>query len=143
MNQKTGKEYRLPTEAEWEFAARGGIHSNNSLYSGSNNIAVVAWYTKNSDKKTHTVGTQKQHNELGIYDMSGNVWEWCNDWYDENYYKNSPTLNPQGANYGSYRVVRGGSWSGTVFCCVAHRYRLAPKVGDYSLGFRVAFSSLQ
>lgn len=95
---------RLPTEAEWEYAARGGVSASSSTYAGSNNIEKVAWYTKNSyakgkeskDYGTHKVGT-KRPNELGIYDMSGNVWEWCNDWYDSNYYRNSPTSNPKGA----------------------------------------------
>ncbi len=111
-------EGRLPTEAEWEYAAQGGNNSKGYKYSGGNTIDDVAWYDNNSHnpdndmyggKGTHKVGT-KQPNELGIYDMSGNVWEWCNDWYYENYYSNSPTLNPQGASSGKYRVLRGGSW---------------------------------
>ena len=116
--------YRLPTEAEWEYAARGGNKSKGYKYSGSNKIKDVAWYKSNSSSKTHPVGT-KQANELGIYDMSGNVWEWCNDWYDKSYYKNSPKNNPQGASSGSCAVLRGGSWTDyDNICRVAFRYWL-------------------
>ncbi|HAN76648.1 MAG TPA: sulfatase [Bacteroidales bacterium] len=100
---------RLPTEAEWEYAARGGKASKNLVYAGSNNIAEVAWYDENSDSDTREVGLKKP-NELGIYDMTGNVWEWCSDWYDEMYYKTAPELNPKGPETGKYRVLRGGAW---------------------------------
>jgi formylglycine-generating enzyme required for sulfatase activity len=107
LNQQTGKTYRLPTEAEWEYAARSGGKSEK--YSGGNNVDSVAWYKANAGSQTHPVG-RKQPNGLGIYDMSGNVWEWCNDIYDEHYYRNSPRDNPRGPSSGSLRVLRGGPW---------------------------------
>lgn len=137
LSQKEGVTYRLSTEAEWEYAARGGNQSRRYTYSGSNNVGDVAWYCENSGSKTQPVGT-KQPNELGIYDMSGNVWEWCNDWYDGNYYKNSPSRNPRGASSGSDRVLRGGSWvDGAGYCRVAYRFSIDPGSRDFSGGFRV------
>ena len=109
LNAQTGKKFRLPTEAEWEYAARGGNQSKGYKYSGSNSISEVAWYDGNSGDKTHPVG-QKSPNELGIYDMSGNVWEWCQDWYSSSAYSSSSQTNPTGPNSGSHRVLRGGSW---------------------------------
>ncbi|MDA3865995.1 MAG: formylglycine-generating enzyme family protein [Salinivirgaceae bacterium] len=100
---------RLPTEAEWEFAARGGKNSTATRYAGSNNIADVAWYSGNSGGSAHQVGT-KSPNELGIYDMTGNVWEWCSDWHDTEYYASSTQNNPQGSSSGTFRILRGGSW---------------------------------
>ena len=138
LNAKTGKKYRLPTEAEWEFAARGGIQSKGYKYSGSNTLDNVAWNTSNSSNKTHTVGT-KQANELGVFDMSGNVWEWCSDWYSEKYYRKSPNTNPTGASSGDYRVIRGGSWGNHVLNFrVAFRNYFSPAFRSYFVGFRVA-----
>lgn len=109
LNELTGKSYRLPTEAEWEYAAKGGSKSRGFLYSGKNNVNFVAWYSGNSGNKTNPVG-QKEPNELGIYDMSGNVWEWVNDWF--NYYTETPKDNPTGPDNGDGRIVKGGSWFG-------------------------------
>ncbi|MCX6276550.1 MAG: bifunctional serine/threonine-protein kinase/formylglycine-generating enzyme family protein [Bacteroidetes bacterium] len=137
LNQKTGKSYRLPTEAEWEYAAKGGDKSNGYTYSGSNSVGDVAWYSENSGSKTHPVG-QKQPNELGLYDMSGNVWEWCSDWYDD--YQGSPTSNPKGPSSGYRHVGRGGSGIlFSSFCRPEYRINNAPDNRDISLGFRLAF----
>ena len=129
---------RLPTEAELEYAARGGNKSRGYEYSGSNTVDNVAWNDGNSNSQTHRVGT-KEPNELGIYDMSGNVWEWCNDWYGENYYSNSPQNNPQGPTSGSSRVLRGGSWTDSpdgVRC--ADRSGNSPALRSGNVGFRYA-----
>ena len=138
LNAMTGKRYRLPTEAEWEFAARGGNSSRGYKYSGGNSFGSVAWYWENSGIRTHAVGT-KSPNELGIYDMSGNVWEWCQDWYNSSYYGSSPRTNPQGPNSGSYRVCRGGGWrSSARDCRVSYRDSYTPDFRYYYLGFRLA-----
>ena len=135
LNAATGKQYRLPTEAEWEYAARGGAKSQGYKYSGSNNLNNVAWYTDNSGSITHAVGT-KQPNELGIYDMSGNVWEWCNDWFGT--YPASAQRDPMGASSGSFRVNRGGSWyNDATSCRVAYRLNFSPGFRYNFLGFRV------
>lgn len=134
LNKITGKTFRLPTEAEWEYAARGGNKSKGYKYSGSNTIGDVAWYAGNSSS-SHSVGT-KAPNELGIYDMSGNVWEWCSDWYGG--YSSSSQTNPTGPSTGSYRVFRGGSWGNDAqFCRVSYRRYSDPGLRDYYLGFRL------
>ncbi len=136
LNQATGKTFRLPTEAEWEFAARGGTKSQGYKYSGSNTLGDVAWYTDNSNSQTHVVAT-KQPNELGLYDMSGNVREWCQDWFGD--YSSSAQSNPTGATSGSYRVIRGGCWIGTARGCrVTYRSNSTPTLASYYLGFRLA-----
>jgi formylglycine-generating enzyme required for sulfatase activity len=136
LNSLTGLRFRLPTEAEWEYAARGGSRSRGYKYSGSNTLGDVAWYTDNSGSKTHPV-KQKQSNELGLYDMSGNVWEWCQDWYSS--YSSSSQSNPQGHANGSYRVDRGGGWDSNAGSCrVSIRGSYAPSGRDSGLGFRLA-----
>jgi formylglycine-generating enzyme required for sulfatase activity len=141
INSLTGHTYRLPTEAEWEYAARGGNKSKGYKYSGSNSIGEVAWYRNNTNGTTHPVGN-KQPNELGIYDMSGNVWEWCQDWYG-NYTSNSQP-NPSGTLNGTERILRGGSWSiiNPSYCRVSYRNKSIPNAPDYifvlpSYGFRL------
>ena len=138
LNELTGKNFRLPTEAEWEYAARGGNKSNGFKFSGGNNIAEVAWYSGNGNKISHPVATKAPH-ELGIYDMSGNVWEWCSDWYSSSYYTSSSQTNPTGPNSGSYRVYRGGSWSGNDrYCRVSHRDSNYPSYRFNYVGLRLA-----
>lgn len=129
--------YRLPTEAEWEYAAKGGKHSKEYKYSGSNEIDVVAWYIDNSGDMTHPVG-QKQPNELGIYDMSGNVYNWCWDWYDVAYYQYSDTNNPIGPQSGGFRVARGGCYGDKIKNVRSVvRFCVPPFVPGPILGFRL------
>ena len=135
LNSLTGRNFRLPTEAEWEYAARGGSRSGGTKYAGSSSIGSVAWYTDNSGSKTHAV-KGKSPNELGLYDMSGNVWEWCSDWYG-NYGSGSQT-NPKGPSSGSRRVLRGGSWIiNASYCRVSYRINAVPGIRNYDSGFRL------
>ena len=135
LNQLTGLKFALPTEAQWEYAARGGNQSKGYKYSGSNNIDDVAWYDSNSGNKTHSVGT-KAPNELGLFDMSGNVWEWCSDRYGS--YSSSAQTNPVGPSSGYNRVLRGGSWNNLAWRCrVSFRYYNYPSNRNYYIGFRV------
>jgi formylglycine-generating enzyme required for sulfatase activity len=140
FSEKTGKSYRLPTEAEWEYAARGGKSTKNTKYAGSDDVGEVAWYSPNTnDTGTKAVG-QKKPNELGLNDMSGNVWEWCADWYADKYTESSQT-NPTGLGSGSFRVLRGGSWDYDAGDCrVSSRISHAPeyRLGNY--GFRLCSS---
>ena len=135
LSNKTGRTYTLPTEAQWEYAARGGNKNEGAKYAGSNMIDAVAWYTDNSGSSTHIVGS-KRANALGIYDMTGNVWEWCKDWYAGSYV--SDTNNPVGPSSGDRRVSRGGSWeNGASISRVAYRGVSTPGGRGDHLGFRV------
>lgn len=135
LSEITGKTYMLPTEAQWEYAARGGNKSKGYKYSGSNYVETVAWYSSNGGSTNHPVKGKKA-NELGLYDMSGNVYEWCYDWYDS--YSASSQSNPTGASSGQYRVLRGGSWGGSAsYCRISNRHYSTPTFRFNDNGFRV------
>ena len=136
LNALTGQNFRLPTEAEWEFAARGGNCSQGYKYAGGNTLDNVAWYKGDSGDKTHDVAT-KSPNELGLYDMSGNVSEWCQDWYAD--YGDTSQTNPSGPSSGSFHMYRGGSWYNSAkYCRVSIRNRYTPMYYFNDLGLRLA-----
>ena len=136
LNRRTGKTYRLPTEAEWEFAARGGMNTHGYTYSGSDVLDEVGWYSGNSEDIPHHVGSIRIGNELDLFDMSGNVWEWCSDWYGA--YTNVAQTNPKGAATGSLRVCRGGCWNRYPwYCRVSSRNGNHPNNRYAEVGFRL------
>jgi formylglycine-generating enzyme required for sulfatase activity len=142
LNRGTGKHFRLPTEAEWEYACRAGSTTKFSHGTMKTNLNHYAWYYDNAFIKenmyAHEVGTRRP-NKWKLYDMMGNVYEWCSDWYSRNYYNKSPVQNPQGPMYGSYKVVRGGDWARTdYFLRVASRRYYNPHYKDVNVGFRLA-----
>lgn len=137
LNRVTGGNYRLPTEAEWEYAAAGGSMAQDHLYAGGHTLKAVGWFDENSEGATAPVGL-KSPNELGLYDMSGNVWEWCSDWYSADYYSHCPAENPPGERNGKYRVRRGGSWNDSARSCrVTSRRSSKPDMRYGNLGFRL------
>ena len=141
LNKLTGKNFDIPTEAEWEYAARGGAKSKGYKYAGSNNIDEVAWYKNNSDLNLKRVGL-KIPNELGLYDMSGNALEWCSDWYDENYYSTSPSVNPTGPATGEEVVCRGGTYTYSARSCrITIRDCEYVDLGVVNMGFRLVCRS--
>lgn len=138
LNKMTGATFRMPTEAEWEFAARGGNKSKGYRYAGSNNVDEVAWHANNSDIMLHPVAT-KNPNELGLYDMSGNAWEWCNDWFDG--YKTVDQIDPQGPSESPYstKALRGGSvGDDETICRISNRKSYYPASRNSTIGFRLA-----
>jgi formylglycine-generating enzyme required for sulfatase activity len=138
LNEQTGKTYRLLTEAEWEYAARAGSEAAYTFGSDVKQLDAYAWYSGNSGGKAHPVG-KKKPNRWGLYDMHGNIWEWVNDWYAEDYYKNSPQDNPTGPEKGVYRVLRGGSWfDNPTYVRSAGRSRGSPAYRLDGVGFRLA-----
>jgi len=133
-----GTGYRLPTEAEWEYACRAGTATRYSFGDDEASLGEFSWFSGNSDDRTHEVG-QKRANGFGLHDMHGNVWEWCWDWYSADYYKEPPVDDPRGPSQASGRVIRGGGWDGRPRCVrSAYRYGDAPVDRGYDLGFRVA-----
>jgi formylglycine-generating enzyme required for sulfatase activity len=138
LSKQTGKTYRLPSEAEWEYAAKGGSNSGNFEYSGSNIAKDVAWHRKDKRPADEPVAT-KRPNELGIYDMSGNVWEWCSDWYSKDYYRHSTSDTPSGPQQGRNRVMRGGAFNSAArICNPSYRNYDVPERRSGFCGFRIA-----
>ena len=138
LSQTTGQNYQLPTEAEWEYAARGGIRGKGYPFAGGEELDAVGFHYKNAKRTNNRVG-QKRPNEIGLCDMTGNVREWCRDWYGEDYYTQSPSQNPKGPEDGKFRVVRNGSWSaGDLDLRIAYRNRLQAKEMGFETGFRIA-----
>jgi formylglycine-generating enzyme required for sulfatase activity len=141
LNAKTGGQggkFVLPTEAQWEYACRAGSTSKFCFGDDENQLGEYAWYSKNSGGQAHSVG-EKKPNTFGLYDMHGNVWEWCEDWFGSDYYAKSPTDDPRGPTTGSLRVNRGGSeYSASCFCLSVSRLGFKPGSRDYNLGLRVA-----
>jgi sulfatase modifying factor 1 len=136
LTTKTGKTFRLPSEAEWEFAAKGASKSKSTMYSGSNNINDVGWNKDNSAGVTHSkVGTLGA-NEIGLYDMTGNVWEWCIDWYSKSYYMQSASRNPKGPRAGTVKIARGGSWFHPMVP-LTYRFYISPTAKSNYVGFRI------
>jgi formylglycine-generating enzyme required for sulfatase activity len=143
LSEVEGREYRLPTEAEWEYSCRGGTTTRYHFGDDAGVLGEYAWYLENSEFRPHPVG-QKRPNAWGLYDLHGNVLEWCSDWHSADYYANSPLEDPTGPESGSIRVCRGGSWFSTArFCHSAHRGSGGPRSRGHYLGFRVAFSPLE
>lgn len=137
LNELTGKKYALPSEAEWEYAAKGGKNWKQFRYSGSDDIDEVGWYAGNSGRKPHPVG-EKMPNSIGLYDMSGNVWEWCQDWYNKFYYEQNEDNNPVGPASGSGKVRRGGSWfTQAANCKTTTRNNVKQDYADDIGGFRL------
>lgn len=148
LNQLTGRTFALPTEAQWEYAALGGTKSQHHRYAGSDNIDEVAWYRNNAREGLDTLdanyGTHpvksKKPNELGLYDMSGNIWEWCHDWFDA--YPTTPQQDPTGSKNGERRICRGGGWKGIEsYARCTERDHLPQDYGDYGLGFRLILTN--
>ncbi len=140
LNYATGNNFRLPTEAEWEYAAKGGVQCGDTKYAGRYRIDNVAWYTDNSGRTTHSV-KKKSPNELGLYDICGNVLEWCQDWFGS--YNNGNQVNPNGPSGGVHRVLRGGSlYYGSRMCRITYRYKMDPDFNGakYGYGFRLVLS---
>lgn len=138
LSEMTGRTFTLPTEAQWEYAARGGhkAPAEPTVFAGSANLYEVGWYMGNAEETTHEVATLKP-NALGLYDMTGNVWEWCRDWwYDD--FGSDPVTDPEGPSEGTKHVDRGGSWNKVAsHCRLSFRYGLDPEYKAYNLGFRV------